>query len=347
MSRKLVLILTVLLGSFLLSPFLAGQVAAHSPDFPSDNTSLASAWEIHDPAKSWAIYAELGAGNVDYYSLDLGQGDRILLNLIVPVMERDRGFLPVMALLGPGIGEDGVLPNEVEVPDGYGHIVIESHMADGPTYEAFSPGSFYNVSWYDGPAPRSGEYFVAVYESELSGGVGGNYGFPVGYTESFTLEEMVTIPFSLFGVYLWQGESYWMILWPLGLMMIIGASVLVARRDDVLERMGTFHLAVYVAGVFVLGSALITLTQFLYTWWTTPLDILAVVTVMIIAVQAVLGQSMLRTGLRVQAEVTTWTRVKMALFGAISLFAWAGYLIGPVLAIIGSILPSRRSVPKK
>jgi uncharacterized protein YhhL (DUF1145 family) len=235
----------------------------------------------------------------------------------------------------------------VEVPDGYGHIVIESHMADGPTYEAFSPGSFYNVSWYDGPAPRSGEYFVAVYESELSGGVGGNYGFPVGYTESFTLEEMVTIPFSLFVVYLWQGESYWMILWPLGLMMIIGASVLVARRDDVLERMGTFHLAVYVAGVFVLGSALITLTQFLYTWWTTPLDILAVVTVMIIAVQAVLGQSMLRTGLRVQAEVTTWTRVKMALFGAISLFAWAGYLIGPVLAIIGSILPSRRSVPKK
>jgi hypothetical protein len=347
MSRKLVIVLLVLLGTLLLSPFLAGQAAAHSPDFPSDNTSLATAWEIHDPAKSWAIYAEMGAGQVDYYSLDLGQGDRIFLNLIVPVMERDQDFLPVMALLGPGIVDQGLLPGDVEVPDGYGHIVIESNMADEPTYEAFSPGSFYNVSWYDGVAPQAGTYYVAVYEAELSAGDGGNYGFPVGYTESFTLEEMVTIPFSLVGVYIWQGESYWMIFAPLVVMMLVGAIVLVARRDDVLERMAAFHLAVYIAGVFVLGSALITLTQLLLTWWTTPLDIFAVVTVLIIIVQAALGQSMFRTGLRVSADVTTWIRVKMALFGVISIFVWAGYLIGPLLAIIGSMLPSRRSVPKK
>ncbi len=346
MSRKMALAMAALLSAFLMMPFLSGQAAAHSPEFPSDNTSLANAWEIHDPAKSWAIYAELVAGQVDYYYLELDQGDRILLNLIVPVMEGDKDFLPIMALMGPGLDDVGLLPDGIEVPAGYGHVVVEGELDDEPTYEAFSPGSFYNVSWYDAPAPETGIYYVAVYESATSAGVGGNYGFPVGYRESFTLGEMVSIPFSLVGVYLWEGQDYWTIFAPMAVMMLIGAAILVKRRDDVLERMAPFHLSVYVAGVLVLGSALITTTQFLMTWWTTPLDVAAIVTIFIIAVQAALGQSMLRTGLRVRAEVNTRTRVKMALFGAISIFVWAGYIIGPLMAIIGALLPSRRA-PKQ
>jgi uncharacterized protein YhhL (DUF1145 family) len=340
------LALALLLGAFLMTPLLSGQAAAHSPEFPSDNDSLANAWEIHDPSKSWAIYAELEAGQVDYYYMELEQGDRILLNLIVPVYEGDRDFLPVMALMGPGLDDVGTLPSQVEVPEGYGHVLVEGELEDEPTYEPFSPGSYYNVSWYDAPAAETGIYYVAVFESGTSAGEGGNYGFPVGYRETFTLGEMVSIPFSLVEVYLWEGQDYWTIFAPMALMMLIGAAILVRRRDDVLERMAPFHLAVYVAGVLVLGSALITTTQFLLTWWTTPLDEAAIVTIFIIAVQAGLGQSMLRTGLRVRAEVNTWTRVKMALFGVISIFAWAGYIIGPMLAVIGALLPSRRT-PKQ
>ncbi|HSV42596.1 MAG TPA: hypothetical protein VLH13_04210, partial [Methanomassiliicoccales archaeon] len=157
---------------------LSGPASAHSPEFPSGNNSLDNAWEVHDPGKSWALYCSLPEGEDQYYRMNFQSGDRILLNLIVPVDEGKRGFLPEMALLGPGMAASGDIPDRIDVPSGYGYTVIAGSIPEEPTFEAFAPGSYYQISDLDLVAGQTGEYYVAIWESEQSPGIGGEYGFP-------------------------------------------------------------------------------------------------------------------------------------------------------------------------
>ncbi len=55
------------------------------------------------------------------------------------------------------------------------------------------------------------------------------------------------------------------------------------------------------------------------------------------------------TGLRIsirKREVVLRTRIYLAIIGIAALFMWAGLLVGPTVAIIGSLLPSRLSLGK-
>src|SRR3972149_1766123 len=59
--------------------FVQGDPAlAHSPVFSEEHHSIATAYWIADPPKSWAVYAQLEHENSgDYYSFELRKGDRI------------------------------------------------------------------------------------------------------------------------------------------------------------------------------------------------------------------------------------------------------------------------------
>jgi hypothetical protein len=332
--------LTILITLILIT-ILAEPAIGHSPEFPKGNISLDNAWEVHDPAKSWALYCTLPEGKVQYYKMDFEAGDRILLNLIIPVVEGKRGFLPQMALVGPNMSMIGYLPTYVEVPDGYGYIVTVSEMPTEPTYEAFSPGSYYQLAKLESTAALSGQYYVAVWEGADGPGVGGEYGFPVGFKEEFTLEEMVLIPFSLLGVYEWEGQELWMIFVPmLTVFVLIGLYVFLRRR---IIFSGICYLQFFeiIAGTIVAGTGMMTLTQLAMTAMTTPLDGLVGVTIFFIISQSVIGLVLVRKGMLVNRKVSRWDRLVLMFLGLISIAIWAGYIIGPLLAIIGALLPAK------
>ena len=151
---------------FVLSlPLVLVSVSAHVPEFAGDNEELESATMIDNPAKSWAIYGELQDGvKVNYFRMNLQEGDRIYLSLLVTTDPAEDGFTPSFAIMGPGFNHedeeenDHVLPHFVQYPENYGIIAVEGEREPEATYEGFTPSSFYTVGEINMHAPQAGVY---------------------------------------------------------------------------------------------------------------------------------------------------------------------------------------------
>ena len=103
---RLIVVTGLLLVALVLAPAMAAL--AHSPVFPEENHDPSTAYEIDDPAKSWAIYTWLeGEGIADYYKFTVSKEDKIQVSLIIPANPCHSGFLPSFALMGPGLSQVG------------------------------------------------------------------------------------------------------------------------------------------------------------------------------------------------------------------------------------------------
>ena len=76
------------------------------------------------------------------------------------------------------------------------------------------------------------------------------------------------------------------------------------------------------------------------------------ISVFLFLIPGLLGLLLLLKGWKV-GPLTKGDRVKVAIIGSLAILAWAGYLIGPILAIVSALLPerigmwpSRQKIPK-
>jgi hypothetical protein len=315
----------------------AGAVAAHSPQIADGNTSPETAFEIEDTVKSWAFYSHLHHGEALYYTFEIQEGERLLLNLIVPVKDGNEGFLPRIAVMAPGMADEGALPSWVEVPDGYGYQVMDTVLPDEATYEGFSPSAFYDLGRTDSPAPVTGKYYVAVFAPASQGG---NFALVVGYGESFTAQEWLLIPFSLYRVYLWEGQEPWQIMGPMALTVILGSLLIAYYRKRRSERLELQHSFLLISGLLITGTAASTMVQTIITVRDSHLGPEIMISVFLFLIPGLLGILLLRAGWKV-GPLTNGDRAKVVIIGALAIFSWAGYLIGPSLAIASALLPER------
>jgi len=311
------------------------NVFAHAPDTPTDNESLATAYAISDPTKSWALYAELHeGGEAQYYKFDLPQNEKLLVQLFVPTSEKS-SFVPNLVVMGPGITSQDAVPEYVEIVEAVGVMLLAGERSSSPTYEPFTPSSFYEIAILDQEASDGGTYHVAVYESSQ----GGHYGLAIGYKEQFGLDEFIRIPIDVVSIHQWEGQSLLFILAPLILTIAIGLAILVLKSPDTLRTLfggiGVF------AGLLYLGTGFMTLTQTILALATANLNLGVVLTAIFILIPVLLALAIFRLTIH-QKQITVRTRAFMAILGVLGLFAWAGLLIGPALALIVSFLPSRR-----
>jgi len=311
------------------------SVFAHAPDKPTDNESLATAYAISDPTKSWAIYAELHeGGEAQYYKFDLPQDERLLVQLFVPTSEKS-SFVPNLVVMGSGITFQDAVPEYVETVEAVGITLLEGQRSSSPTYEPFTPSSFYELAILDQEVSAGGTYHVAVYEPSQ----GGHYGLAIGYKEQFGLDEFIRIPIDVIGIHQWEGQSLLFIFAPLILTLVVGLAILVLKRPATLRTL--FGGIGVLAGLLYLGSGFITLTQTILALTTANPDLGVVLTAIFILIPILLALAIFRLTIH-RKQITVRTRVFMAILGVLGLFAWAGLLIGPALALIVSFLPSRR-----
>ena len=208
----------------LLTPALA-----HVPIFGGEGKSPETTIPIEDPAKSRVLYGQLAAGDLRYYSFEMKQGDRIVLGLIVPVEQGRQGFTPDLILMGPGLTNEGKVPETLEVPKGYGVKVFPGDLPESPVYEAFTPSAFYSLARAD--LRSSGKRDILRCSKFYTGK--GNYGIVIGYEETFTLKEWISVPLSQIKIYLWEGQSLFLIFTPLGIILALGLLVLFFKREVV------------------------------------------------------------------------------------------------------------------
>ncbi len=308
--------------------------SAHSPLSAGSNESLATATVVHDPTKSWAVYAHLHeGGEAQYYRFDLAAGQPIFVQLLVSTSSADRGFTPGLVLMGPGLADNGTAPAYVERANGTGAQVHLGVWPDRATYEAFAPSSFFELGRVTMPAPASGTYYLAVFEPTR----GGDYGLAIGERESFTASEWVMIPFSVMSVYVWEGQNPAFILLPATTIVAAGVGLIAWRRRDLLAPRS---LAAALAGLLFLGSGATVLSQMAVSLNRAPAGAEVVITLALGSVPILIGVGTLRIALSRDATWGRRRRVKLVILGLLGVFGWAGWLVGPTLAVLAGALPA-------
>ena len=326
----------VLLIAFLTLPL----VLAHAPLGTQDNESIDKATVIPDPTKSWALYYALNSdGDPQYYTFNVTAGQRVHVILLKSMKSNDSQFLPEIAILAENITNQGTLPIKVTVPSGYNAQVISSGQPN-PTYEPFSPSSFYGLSDTAFNAPSSGQYYIAVFENS-SAHNGGHYGLAIGDRETYTIDEWVLLPLSLLSIYGWEGQTLLAIIAPMIAIVAIGV-VLVAWYLFKQGRARSFFSWVgAIAGLILVGSGANTLLQMLIANSNAFGGIQILITLMFVALPIVLGAIALRFSLGNPEKIGILKRIAFLVIGIVALFLLAGLFIGPALAMATSIMPIR------
>jgi len=320
------------------------EVLGHAPLGAGGNESFETAALVPDPTKSWAIYDELHeGGEAHYYRFSISEGQRILVSLYISPASKDIGFTPVLIFMGPRITNQGVIPDDVKVPEGSGTMVLEGKPPAQATYEPFSPSSFYPLATIDLNAPSSGTYYIAIYEPYQ----GGHYGLAVGYRETYTLEEWILIPINLISIHQWEGQNLSSILAPMGVILVVGLALILWRRRNRELPMTLFNWTGALAGLLFLGSGVTVLSQMIIALTRASLVPEVGITLVFAAIPILLGIGALRLALKQEEKIRTRKRAYFVILGLLALFMWAGLLVGPILAIVTSFLPSRTGITSK
>jgi hypothetical protein len=322
---------------------LAFPSSAHVPLMAGGNENISSAMHISDPGKSWAVYGSLEKDVVHYYSFDLEKDERIYLSLFKSSDAKEKDFLPALTLLGPGLNTSVQPPRQLALPRvalGLKILAANSKNADGAVYEPFGPSSFQEIAEINISAPKSARYYAAVYSNisivNSTNGLNstlGHYGLAVGYREEFGFLERITTPLRLISVYLWEGQSLGVILIPYLVAEIL--ALLFFWRGS---RRTSFCLAGSLAGFLFLASSASVFSQMVFNLTRAPFGPEVYITVAFVVLHALLGVATIRLA---RGEAGILQRVLLAVLGTLALLAGSGLIMGPILAMAASLLPSR------
>jgi hypothetical protein len=314
---------------------------AHVPLMAGGNENISSALHISDPGKSWAIYGMLKPDMAQYYSFDIEKGDRIYLMLLKSTDPKDKGFQPNLVLLGPGLKNSGQLPKSVVLPASLkdqGSMAVYGKGAVNATYEPFGPSSYIEMAEINVSAPQSARYYAAAFGNstagQTAGSAAGHYGLAVGYREEFSFSERITAPIRIISVYIWEGQSPVIIFLPYLIAEVIG--ILIFWRGS---RRTSYCLAGTIAGFMFLATSASVFTEMVFSLSRAPFGPEVYVTLAIVVFHALLGVAGIRLA---RGEAGILQRALLAVLGTMALLAGSGLIMGPILAIAASLLPSKR-----
>ncbi len=320
---------------------LAFPASAHVPLMAGGNENISTAMQFSDPGESWAVYGTLERDGVHYYCFDLLEGERIYLSLFKSSDAKERDFLPALALLGPGLNTDGLLPEQLASPTQASDLEIlmaEDKNSANATYEPFSPSSFIEIAEINISAPRSARYYAAVYSNignSTNGPNGplGHYGLAVGYREKSNFSERITTPMRIISVYLWEGQSLGLIFIPYIVAEIV--ALLFFWRGS---RRTSFCLAGSLAGFLFLATSAAIFTQMVFNLTRAPFGSEVYLTVAIAGFHALLGVTAIRLA---RGDAGILQRALLAVLGTFALLTGSGMIMGPILAVTASFLSSK------
>ena len=306
---------------------------AHAPKFPVGNDTPDSAYGIEDVSKSLVIYNHLVGGSADYFGLQVND-ERLLIQLLVPVHDFERGFRPQIALMIPNWSEGTPLPSAVIVPDGYGYEVLASDDPEDADYEGFTATSFYVIVNFDEISNElyEGEatLFIAVYDNN---DMSGNYALVVGYEEKFSLTELLMVPFDLVRIYQWQGSDILLVLTPILLFLLMGTILMTTMRNN-----GDLDLNAFLGisgGSLIIGTAATVTVQMLIALSNSGLSTGILITSLLIIMGLAGGASSILLTIQ-EMEARRW-RLLMAFSALLGILSFNGLVLGPVMVILAAL----------
>jgi hypothetical protein len=218
-----------------------------------------------------------------------------------------------------------------------GFLTVIGKRAANATYEPFGPSSYIEMAEINISAPQSARYYAAVFSKSAAGhgavNVAGHYILAVGDREEFSFSERITAPIRLISVYIWEGQSAGIVFLPYLIAEVIG--ILVFWRGS---RRTSFCLAGTLAGFLFLATSASVFTEMVFSLSRAPFGPEVYITLAIVVFHALLGVAGIRLA---RGEAGILQRALLAVLGTIALLAGSGLIMGPILAIAASLLPSK------
>jgi hypothetical protein len=164
----------------------------------------------------------------------------------------------------------------------------------------------------------------------------------VGLRESFTAEEWLLVPISDLSIYQWEGQSLAMVLAPPAAVFLVGLAAMATLSRGRLRPVDVLWVLATAAGLLMIASGASLLYQMLWSLSQTGAEASAVVTVIFALVALGLGFAALRIAHRERTPgaLPARSRLWLAVIGALALAAWAGWIVGPAIAILAAVLPA-------
>jgi hypothetical protein len=243
-------------------------------------------------------------------------------------------------LIGKTVNATGDIPSKITIPQGYSAQLIHPTTPQ-PSFEPFSPGILSYVSNLTIDNADAGQYYLVVYEAS-NDPTGGHYGIAIGERETYTIDEWILIPFDLISIYQWEGQSLALILAPMLATLIVGLSLVAWKQHKRSDLANPMVWLASIAGLTFVGTAASTFFQLIYDATKVSVGIEAIITVIFAVIPLLIGLATLRIALKNSKKANLQKRIYFVVLGVAALFIWAGFIIGPVLAIIASIMPTRK-----
>ena len=320
---------------FLLLPL----VMAHAPLGTGDNESIDKATVIPDPTKSWALYSQLNSdGDAQYYTFNITSGQKIHVMMYKSTRPEDATFTPRLVIIGPNVMAQGNIPSKITIPSGLSAQLV-NQTEPQPTYEPFSPSTFIGLADETMENPTAGQYYVVVYE-QSDAPKGGNYGLAIGDRETYTIDEWILIPFNLMNIYQWEGQSLVLLLAPMIAALAVGFILVTWRWRKQNNLTNPMAWLGAVAGIMFIGTSATTFLELLVAATKVTVGTEAIITLIFALIPLVLGIVTLRLSIRNSQQASLKKRIYYVILGIAALFIWAGLIIGPILAIVASLMPT-------
>jgi hypothetical protein len=255
----------------------------------------------------------------------------------------DANFNPRLVIIGPDVTEQGSIPTKITVPTGSNARLV-TQTQPTPTYEPFSPSTFTGLADETLENPAPGKYYLVVYE-QSDAPTGGHYGLAIGDRETYTIDEWILIPFNLMNIYQWEGKSLALILTPMIATLIIGLILVTWRFKKQCNLANPMAWLGAIAGLTFIGTGATTLYQMLAAATHVAVGAEALITLIFAIVPLAIGLITLRLSFKGSDKASVKKRIYYVILGVAALIMWAGLIIGPILAIAASVMPT--SLKKK
>lgn len=311
---------------------VAAPALGHVPAFSADNDDPGNATYVEDPAKSWSFYDDVDANESAYYETYLRPGDRLLVNTFTP---RRGEFQPGFVVMSASLNGTAGVPDQVEVPEGYGARVVEPEPTPTAEYEPFTPAALHRTSALDTTVDAGGTYYVAVYDPDRDAG---RVGVVVGHTESFTPAEYVTVPIERPRIHDWEGQPAALVYGPFLVGVLATAAVAHRRIDDGLTGNDARTAALVAAAALYVASTLGVVVQTVVAVSVAGVGGGVLVTLAFVGIPAALAWLLLGSATD-GAPITRRRRAAVLAAAALGVATWAGFVVGPALAAVAAVLP--------
>lgn len=317
-----------LLALILLSP----TASAHVESLPGQGESLASAiWLAKPPAVQHDMIPQ--HGGIRYFTIDLQANETVRIRLARDPTSFTTEIPPSLAILGPGLAPRGFAPAFLEHPENATAQVTQGVFTPTMDYDPVAALATSTLVALDFTPPRTARYTIAVYDEDQGGGLV----LEVGQFAPFGLYRTFGIPRDATELRSWEGQTWSHTSLPtaLGIATGIGLAYRLTRaRRDRVTGLAWFSLG---AAILILASGAS------YAHQAVHHRALGFATIMptagLSAAHLLIAAALTWNGIREPAPPRAWARIRAAALGAASLFLWGGFVWGPCIAIIASIMP--------